>query len=88
MLTQGGSLELMRTPYMAARLPTIVQRQRPTKLLGHPNTARAFFGLDRNLGQCKTEDVRSQPRDDDPEYAADDPSGHVADLAAVICYLL
>ena len=49
---------------------------------------RAYFGLDHTSGQRKTEDVRSQPKDEDQGYAAADPSGHVPDHVAVIRCLL
>lgn len=52
------------------------------------DTVRAFLGLDVNLGEVATADVRSQPIDEDHGYPTSDPSGHVPDMIAVVRHLL
>ena len=52
------------------------------------DTVRTFFGLDMNLGEVATADVRSQPIDEDNGYATSDSIGHVPDMTAVVRRLL
>ena len=53
-----------------------------------PNSAQSFLGLDHALGQCRTDDVRSQPIDKDAGYDTVDQSGHAPTMLplSVVCF--
>ena len=53
-----------------------------------PSAVQSYLGLDTNIGMCRVSDVRSQPVDRDPGYAAIQQRGHGPDTAAIIECLL
>ena len=53
-----------------------------------PNRVETFLGMDHSLGQCRVEDVRSQPVDQDEGYETMDPFGHVPNHAEIVRCLL
>ena len=53
-----------------------------------PSAVQSYLGLDTNIGMCRVPDVRSQPVDRDPGYAAVQQRGHGPDTAAIVGCLL
>ena len=73
---QGGLPKPQRMLlFMAVGVLTIMSS--PKHTMRTPNPVQTFLGLDHSLGQCRAEDVRSQPVDRDEGYDTTDPSGHV-----------
>ena len=58
------------------------------RALSAPNIVESHLGMDRSLGQCRIDDVRSQPVDRDEGYESVDQSGRGPNYPEVIQSLL